>query len=791
MRNYLSILFFLFVSTVAWNQEFRIEQDEVKRSVVNSYIEKAEKSTNADSVYYYFNKAILIAKEVNYSRGEIRAVKGLVSFYENDEEIYEKLRYSLMLVGLYKKHGQKDELAESYFYLGKLYFEERLYSKSAENFELAAAEKIEDNSLYYNVNVWLLRVKRRTNEIDEAVLIATNLELKSDLLTLIQKIELQKEKAETYHILRAFDEELGSYKAIAALIKGSEYAYFEAANWNNIGYTHKYLKNFRRSKSAFYSAIRSKDVDNELSGSAYYNLGIIFQNTEEIDSSLICFDKAIGHFKRKKKKDTEMIAKCLNMKAMVYYTQDDQFNAQQNIIQAIKVAKSNKHPKVLSRAYEIESFIYQDLYEFELGLGSYKKHLSIRDSLLTEERSLENKLLFDQYKVEQIEKQLRLIWAQTEMDIVNLAREKAEKEAERERFKVKQREDQLLISALENKELQALRELEALLLKEERLKVENKEKELELIQRDNELKELALEKERLVVSENEKEIRLLAQKGELDKQRYLNEQQKFESKMQLVIGALLFLILIVIGVLIAYRQLRKRKKRIEAQAIIIAESKLEIEKEKEVSEGLLLNILPHAVAIELKDKGSSKPKLYKEVSVGFTDFQGFTMISEKLTPEELVHKLDEIFYGFDLIIERHGLQRIKTIGDAYMFASGLPEVMEDHAEKIVHAAIEMRDYINTHNRELVASQPAWNIRIGIHTGPVVAGVIGIKKFAYDIWGDTVNTAARMESSGQIAKVNISDTTYQIVKDKFKTEHRGKIAAKNKGEVDMYFVDTKS
>ena len=213
-----------------------------------------------------------------------------------------------------------------------------------------------------------------------------------------------------------------------------------------------------------------------------------------------------------------------------------------------------------------------------------------------------------------------------------------------------------------------------------------------------------------------------------------------------------------------------------------------IEKEKEISESLLLNILPESIAEELKLNGSSKPKLFNEVSVGFTDFSGFTMISEKMSPQQLVEKLDEIFYEFDLIIEKNGLQRIKTIGDAYMFAGGVPEQIENHAVQTVNAALDLRNFINEYNSKLAESEPKWNIRIGVNTGQIVAGVIGIKKFAYDIWGDAVNIAARMESSGEIGKVNVSGSTFELVKNNFKTEYRGKVKAKNKGEIDMYFIE---
>ncbi|MDX2360238.1 MAG: adenylate/guanylate cyclase domain-containing protein [Crocinitomicaceae bacterium] len=785
MRSFLLIALVTF-SLPLWSQDVKIYNGEVYEEFVHKYILKAELSNNPDSAYFYYNRALLIANKLEYHKGEIRACSGLVKLYENDETIYERLRYSLMLVSLYEKYGTLDELGGAYHILGTLYFEERLYSKSSDIYSKAVKLNPISPELEYQVNIWYVRSLKHAKELTDAAEAAQRLALKSDHLTVLQQITIHKERAEIYHLIRAYDEELKSYNALGELIKGTKYAYLAPTNWNNIGYTHKYLNNFKKAKAAFNSTIQSPYASNELLGAANFNLGLIYQNANNADSALICFNNARTHYQIEN--NTEQLARSFNMEAMTYYLEDDQFNAQKNVLQAIVLAKENNHAEVLGKSYEIESFIHQDLFEFEMALESYKRYLSIRDSLSVEERSNENKMLFDQYKVEQLEKQLRLIWAADDQDRINESKKKAEEEAAR---RLMEEQNKLRIADLEYKELKSLQELQRLKLLEEQLLVENQQKELELIQRDNELKELALERERLVVQENENEIRLLAQEKELEVQRRKNEEQEFQNTIKLVMGALLFILLILIGILFAYRQLRKRKKYIEAQALIIAESKKQIEKEKEKSDGLLLNILPFAVADELKLNGNSKPKLYQEVSVGFTDFAGFTMISEKLSPEELVEKLDGIFYAFDIIIEKHGLERIKTIGDAYMYAAGLPNELEDHAEKIVHASLDIRDYINTYNQELEANEPKWNIRIGVNTGPVVAGVIGVRKFAYDIWGDTVNTAARMESSGEVGKVNISGSTFKLIQDKFLTEHRGKVAAKNKGDIDMYFVELKS
>ncbi len=211
--------------------------------------------------------------------------------------------------------------------------------------------------------------------------------------------------------------------------------------------------------------------------------------------------------------------------------------------------------------------------------------------------------------------------------------------------------------------------------------------------------------------------------------------------------------------------------------------------EKQRSDDLLLNILPGDTAEELKKNGSAQARRYESVSVLFTDFQNFTKFSESMSPEALVAEIDYCYRGFDQIVEQFGIEKIKTIGDAYMAAGGLPQINTSHAGDTVAAALAIRDFIAVYKAEWQAKgKPFLEIRIGVHTGPVVAGIVGSKKFAYDIWGDTVNIAARMESSGTAGKVNISQTTFLLVKDAFVCTHRGKIEAKNKGEIDMYFVE---
>jgi class 3 adenylate cyclase len=208
--------------------------------------------------------------------------------------------------------------------------------------------------------------------------------------------------------------------------------------------------------------------------------------------------------------------------------------------------------------------------------------------------------------------------------------------------------------------------------------------------------------------------------------------------------------------------------------------------EKRVSESLLLNILPGEVADELRAKGLVSPKYFEDVTILFTDFVGFTLSTEKLAAEELVELLHDYFTAFDQIVARYRLEKMKTIGDSYMCISGLPMRNPAHPVDMVMAAFEMLEAVRQRQRPERLAQ--WKVRIGIHTGPVIAGVVGINKFAFDIWGDTVNYSSRMESSGEANRINLSERTYSRVKDFFACEYRGKVQTKEKRELDMYFAN---
>lgn len=251
----------------------------------------------------------------------------------------------------------------------------------------------------------------------------------------------------------------------------------------------------------------------------------------------------------------------------------------------------------------------------------------------------------------------------------------------------------------------------------------------------------------------DKEIK--AQKEEI-----LLKEKKARIQMIIIILALIFLLIVAVFLII-------------------------IAKEKKKSEKLLLNVLPKKVADDLKKYGKTEPEKFDNVTVYFSDVVGFTNMSSKFDPAFLINELNDIFTTFDNIMEKHNCERIKTIGDAYFAVCGLPTPNEKHAENITNASLEIMEALKKRNEN---SEVEWKIRIGIHTGSLVGGVVGIKKYIYDLFGDTVNTASRMESNSEPMRINMSDSTYEIVKDKYEFIEREPMEVKGKGIFKMYFLE---
>lgn len=301
---------------------------------------------------------------------------------------------------------------------------------------------------------------------------------------------------------------------------------------------------------------------------------------------------------------------------------------------------------------------------------------------------------------------------------------------------------------------------------------EREEAKRDLLKQEKELSKLELQKKALDAENKQHEMELMLAAKEKEQSQYL---------FFFLAGVSVLLILLAITNYFRFLGKKRSNAKLEAQNRII-------EEERQRSDELLLNILPASIAQELKETGKATARKFNDTTVLFTDFKNFTSIAERLTPEKLVKEIDDTFRAFDFIISQYpDLEKIKTIGDAYMVAGGL-STRKTVPHDMVQAAIEMQQYLKEVRLEKIKKNESYfEARIGIHTGAVVAGVVGNKKFAYDIWGDTVNIASRMEANCEVGRVNMSGVTANLVKYKFDCEYRGKVDVKNKGMMDMYYL----
>lgn len=326
--------------------------------------------------------------------------------------------------------------------------------------------------------------------------------------------------------------------------------------------------------------------------------------------------------------------------------------------------------------------------------------------------------------------------------------------------------------------------------KEQQLNEQTQQAQQAVVQKDQQLTSVTLQKEELdrIAIKKQELVKALQSGKLLDSIAYAQDRQEQELLLQKsksfrnVLLLILGFAIVVVGLMYRrYLENQKQKRQLE-------EKNRQIQDEQQRSDELLLNILPAAIADELKAGGKAKARRYEQASVLFVDFKSFTKISEQLSPEELVAELDHYFKAFDFIIGQYKLEKIKTIGDAYMAASGLSDRITSPLN-IVRAALEMQEFlVDMKHEKTMQNKPIFEARMGIHTGPVVAGVVGVKKFAYDIWGDTVNIAARVQESCEPNNINITEAVYNEIRYSFRCHYRGKLPAKNKGDIDMYYVE---
>ncbi len=560
---------------------------------------------------------------------------------------------------------------------------------------------------------------------------------------------------------------------------------------NNMGFSAANLENYKEAIHYFGQAeemaLRNSE---ETQAHVFTNLGIAWNNLGDQARS-------IENLHIAEEKETDSKSYVQHLISSIYLNSDDIYNALTHNELAIKNAKKTNQVQVMADAYGTASEIYQQLYEYDKALDFYKKHLALKDSLerieIRDKQEQENIHAFlidteNKFRQNLIESELK----QATVDQMESANEALEFQLEAEKERSDKEQNQQQIAMLEKERTAKEATLRAAQLEGEKTKQEllyatqwnlalTRQQEIESLNQERQLDSLeAVRKQK----EQEQQMELMESQQEIALQE--QEQKEFEKRISWLAVLGTVILLIVTGGLLYSRKLNHKLSNQNHQ---IESQKGEIESERNRAEGLLLNILPATVANELKLKGQATPKHYDAVTVLFTDFVGFTKIASSLPPAKVVSELNDCFMKFDEIADKYHLEKIKTMGDAYMCAGGLPEKNNTHPSDAISAAKEILAFIGERNTMLAnIGKPIWPIRIGIHTGELVAGVVGSKKFAYDIWGDTVNVASRMESNSEPGQINISEATHKLIGDKFHCHFRGEVDVKNKGKMGMYIVD---
>jgi class 3 adenylate cyclase len=601
------------------------------------------------------------------------------------------------------------------------------------------------------------------------------------------------------HLANAYDQQgnagksLFYYLPIEDLIERFGSMQEKSILYNNLGRQYATLHDYKKAIEYFEKAeLQCVYIPCDYPDVLYANMGIALHNIGNTKRGIEYLLKARAILVNRK--DNVALANLEHLLAGVYFKSNDLYNAISHNNIAIELAKETKQATVLAEAYKTAADLYHELYDFEKAFAFYKNYLNLVDSVRLEEQARQQRLNQQRSLLSEAEGQIKYLIARQnykdlELGQVRFERERLELLNKNLELESRQKEDKILlyqaqkaVDGAKQRELisEAMRSRQALLLAARELDTEKQKREISELKRQDEIDRT----QRMVDSTSRAQEVAILRKDKDITDLQLRQQDTFR-RFVYGLGSLLIVILglLALGWAFARRtnnRLNKQNRKIQAQNLEIAE-------ERHKSDRLLRNVLPEQIAQELKTKGYATPRYYDSVTVVFTDFVNFTRLSANLAPEALVDELDECFLAFDEICEKHGLEKIKTIGDAYMCAGGIPIPNETHPTDAVAAAAEMLLWLQTRNNEN-ANAIFQEMRIGVHTGPVVAGVIGKNKFAYDIWGDAVNLAARLEQHGVSGKINISTQTAEAVKGHYKVSYRGVKEVYNKDPMDMYFIE---
>jgi len=748
---------------------------------------------NYDDAYTLLLKTLRISKQYNFREGKAKSYLLLAEFWKSRRNYPNSLRNYFSAYREYEWLDDRKAMADILLNIGQFYKRVFLNRKALEYFLTADSLHTIVGSYNPSIKNLIGDTYLDLQEYEEALsyylplkLDYKNRSLKEQVLALNSKILISYTESGNFNnAKRIIEESLEIYQDIAdtsGIILGL----------NNLGYNYKYLGDY---ESADKFLTKSLELSEEFANP--YQLNVILVNLGVINQNMGNIDEAIQYLERAYQiaSDEELhtkAAEAAHLLSLIYSGREDYYNAE--IYNKIALDHGYRSPDLQLRSDILlaSSKINTALYDYEMALQNYQDYLKYRDSAYIQRREVQDEILQQEFLAERYEREISSLVTDEEL------RESRNRELILDTIKKKQQIElqaktiELQDAELQNRGLEKIQLEQEKLLAEERLASEIRDREILELKIYQQVQQDSLRQAEYNIKVAEAENEVLKAETELQNEtiRRIKARNIFLGGIFLL--ALVILVIVYIGLRYAKktnRLLTDQRNKIQQQKDAIQSQYEIIDRERERSDKLLLNILPAETAEELKETGKATPKRYEKVSVLFTDFKGFTNIAVRLSPEEVVKELDRCFLEFDRIADRHNLEKIKTIGDAYMCAGGLPVANETNPVDTVAAALEIRDFMEKERRSrMEMGKPYWELRIGINTGPVVAGVVGKNKFAYDIWGDTVNTASRMESSGEPGKVNISGETYELIKDNFKCIHRGKILAKNKGEIDMYFVE---
>lgn len=737
--------------------KIRLENPD-KRSLGESY-------NNIGNIYYAQHNYTEALKNHTTSlklREETGDKLGVAKSYNNIGNIYymqginaDALKNYLVSLKLRQELGDKQGIASVSNNIGGIFFRQGNYADALKNYfsSLKAKEEIGDipgiGNSYHSIATAYLEQGNYPEALKNFI----------SSLKIRETIGDKQALADTYNNIGIVFERQGdyegalkNYKASLKMCQDIGEKKTEGGGFINIGVIYQRQGNYPEALKNFLSALKIGEEINDK-----YNISSSYSNIAQIKALQGDWAEALKYYDLavKIKVETGDQEGLANTFYNIGSTRI-KMAAAEPAQRSMHLAQSRKYldsALIISKqigARDLIRFAYNGLSDLDSALGNYKQSLEnykfyavYKDSVLNDENNKQIAEMRTKYETEKKDNEILLL--NKEKFITDLTLKEQLAEISRQQLLQRQKENEILLLN-QDKEIQQLefgkKESE---LKEQKLQTESKNKEVQLLNKDKEIQKATL-------SIQSVEIR-----------RQKNVRNSF-------IGGFAVLMLF--------------------SAVVFAQKK-KITKEKNRSEELLLNILPSETARELKQTGGARAKSYDMVTVLFTDFKNFTQATEKMTAEELVKEIHFCYSEFDKIISQHGIEKIKTIGDSYMCAGGLPAVNSTNPVDMVKAAQKINSFMDQRKitlRDSASQRNGFDLRIGIHTGPVVAGIVGIKKFAYDIWGDTVNIASRMESSGETGKINISGATYELIKKDFTCTYRGKIQAKNKGEIDMYFVE---